>query len=89
MSVLVLPRIIDRRGAVDLSRLLLERRGSDLTLDARGVERIGGLGAEVLVAADRQWRMDGVRLTVPVWPEAVQSALATLGLDPAFLVTEG
>jgi chemotaxis protein CheX len=47
--------------AIDLAKIgavrhdLIERRGSDLTIDASAVEKIGGQGIQILLAAQSAW----------------------------------
>ncbi len=89
MAALTLPEIIDSKGARVLARQLLERRGGDLVLDGRAVERLGGLGVEVLLAARLQWRADGACLTVSAWSEPARSALETLGCGADLSGAEG
>ena len=47
-----------------LARDLLARAGCDLTLDAGRVGHLGALALQLLIAAARRWRADGVRLAI-------------------------
>lgn len=71
MEVLPLPPVIDSASVGPLRQDILARRGAELTLDLAPVQRIGGLGLQVVLAACRQWTADG-RL------------LALTGASPAF-----
>lgn len=59
-----LPAVMDLRSAGPLARDLLALRGQPVVLDASGVERVGGLGLQVLLSARRTWRADGLELRV-------------------------
>jgi chemotaxis protein CheX len=61
-AYLALPPVIDTATIGALRAELLERRGADLSVDAASVQRIGGLGLQVLLAASRQWTGDGYSL---------------------------
>ena len=65
MSVrtLTLPPVIDPASIGALRNDLLEQRGEDLVVDAGAVQRIGGLGLQVLIAAKRAWAADGHSLS--------------------------
>lgn len=54
-----LPAIVDVRAAEPLKAELLALRGQPVTIDASAVERLGGLGLQVLMSAVRTWRADG------------------------------
>lgn len=62
-----------------------ERRGTDLTIDAGGVDHLGALGAQLLLAARHQWDADGQRLGITPRSAAFDAALAALGLSEQFL----
>ncbi len=66
----VLPAVLDLRAAASLKTELLARRGGPLTLDASGVERLGGLSLQVLISAAKTWAADGQTLTVAPASEA-------------------
>ena len=59
----ILPAILDLRAAGVLTSDLLARRGQPLTVDASGVERLGGLSLQVLLSAAKTWAADGLPLT--------------------------
>ncbi|SFS86459.1 STAS domain-containing protein [Brevundimonas viscosa] len=66
----VLPAVLDLRAAGALTSEFLARRGQPLTVDASGVERLGGLSLQVLLSAAKTWAADGMDLTVAPVSEA-------------------
>lgn len=78
----ILPKRLDSSGAAALAESLLAHRGHGLILDASGVEVIGALSMEVLIATGRQWTADEQVLTVSAPSSRYISACATLGLVP-------
>ncbi len=62
-TVVTLPAIVDVRAAEPLKAELMAVRGQPVTVDAASVERLGGLGLQVLMSAVRTWRADGQVLT--------------------------
>jgi anti-anti-sigma regulatory factor len=54
-----LPAAINTANVVELRNALAERRGAPLGIDASAVERIGGLGLQLLLSASRTWSGDG------------------------------
>ncbi len=79
-DLLTLPSRLDTSGAPPLAQVLLGQRGKDLTLDAAGVEVIGALAFEVMIAAGRQWDADGKALMMGPMSDRYVAACATLGL---------
>ncbi|WP_072371059.1 STAS domain-containing protein [Hyphomicrobium sp. NDB2Meth4] len=61
---LQLAEVLDLTAAAPLAQSLLPRRGSDLTIDASKVRRVGAQCLQVLLSAEATWKADGVRLTV-------------------------
>lgn len=57
-----LPESLDLRAAQPLRDQLLATRGASVELDGSGVRRLGALGLQVLLAAERQWQADGQSL---------------------------
>lgn len=60
---------------------LLSARGSDVTLDASAVERLGTQCLQVLLSAAATWRSDGACLTIEEPSPAFRDALAIAGLE--------
>lgn len=86
-TVLVLPERLDLPAARPLVMDILDHAGGDLTLDAGGVEHLGGLGLQVLLGAARKWRTDGAVLRVNPRSQSFDAALAVFGLDDAIFDT--
>ena len=84
-DVLKLPQSLDVAALRAVQKDLLDRRGKATTIDASDVERIGGLGVELLIAARRQWLEDAVVLQIIGVPDAMKEAFIDLGLDVATL----
>lgn len=61
---LQLAEVLDLTAAAPLAQSLIPRRGSDLTIDASKVRRVGAQCLQVLLSAEATWKADGVRLTV-------------------------
>ena len=59
-----LPAVLDLGAAGPLWAALNARRGQPVELDASGVERLGGLCLQVLLAAQKQWNADGAAFSV-------------------------
>jgi chemotaxis protein CheX len=80
---LVLPEIIDVVTVGPLHKELCGLRGEDLQLDASNVQRVGGLGLQVLLSAAATWRTDGHRLDTTnasrAFTETVRLSGAKLG----------
>ena len=88
MTPLRLDETLDLRAAAGLKAALLERRGSDLRVDASSVQHLGGLCAQVLASAATTWATDGVALTFPAASEAFEQGARLLGLH-SILLSEG
>lgn len=78
-----LSAVLDLGQAPALRNDLLARRGSPLTLDASGVERLGGLCLQVLMAARRTWDSDGQALAIASASDAFVRQWTAFGADPA------
>ncbi|MCB8874935.1 STAS domain-containing protein [Acidisoma silvae] len=73
-----------------LHRQLLAARGHDLQVDATRLTRIGGLGLQLLLAAQSAWKADGRRFGVENLSQEAEAGLSLLGLPAdAFLDDEG
>jgi chemotaxis protein CheX len=81
---LTLDAILDLKAAGPLKAALLERRGTPLSLDASGVQRLGGLCLQVLLAAERAWASDGQRLEIAPRSAAFDEALTLFGARTKF-----
>lgn len=81
-TTFILPGRLDSSGALPLLHDLLARRGQPLVLDAAGVEVIGALAFEVIVAAGHQWALDGPPISVTRPSDRYLAACDSLGLNP-------
>ncbi|WP_434615655.1 STAS domain-containing protein [Tabrizicola sp. M-4] len=75
-----LPERLDSSAAPALLAALRAHMGKPLVLDADGVELIGALAFEVIIAAGRQWEADGQTLSVHRPSTRFAAACRTLGL---------
>ena len=64
MPTFTLPAVIDTASVAALRNDLAERRGAPLEVDASNVQRVGGLGLQVLLSAARAWAADGQLLAI-------------------------
>jgi chemotaxis protein CheX len=80
-STFKLSPVLDLNEASVLQSKLLELRGTPLTIDASGVERIGVQCVQVLVAALRGWQKDGVSVSVSEPSDAFDKTLKLIGID--------
>jgi chemotaxis protein CheX len=78
-DTLVLDPVLDLKASGPLRVALLERRGRPLSVDASGVERLGGLCLQVLLAADRTWAEDACAFDIAARSTAFDDALAQFG----------
>lgn len=87
---LTLPSRLDTSGASSLAQALTANRGQSLTLDASEVAMIGALSFEVIIAAGRQWAIDGQPLALGRLSDRYLAACDALGLraDAPWLTCE-
>lgn len=78
-DTLVLDPVLDLKASGPLKAALLERRGKPLDVDASGVERLGGLCLQVLMAANRAWADDACAFAVTPRSAAFDEALSLFG----------
>ncbi len=78
---LQLAEVLDLTAAAPLAQSLLPRRGSDLTIDASKVRRVGAQCLQVLLSAEVTWKADGVRLTVENPTDEFLASSALLGIQ--------
>jgi chemotaxis protein CheX len=76
-----LPAVIDLRAASSLAENLRALRGRPVRLDASGVERLGGLGLQVLLSGRLTWRADRLDFTVEQASDAFQADCALMGAE--------
>ncbi len=78
---LQLPEVMDLTAAAPLAQSLLSRRGSDLSVDASRVHRVGAQCLQVLLAAVATWKADGMRLSLDKPTDEFLKGSALLGID--------
>lgn len=79
---------IDLAASEGLAGTLKDRRGSDLSIDASGVDQIGAHAVQTLLVARASWIADGKSFRVTGFPDAAVDQLRVLGLSPEALSTE-
>ena len=87
-QVLVLDETLDLVQAVDLAKTLTTMRGTDLTIDASGVQRVGTQCLQILVSAAASWRADGAKLSIVGSSEDFLEALRLLDLSSTLPIEE-
>jgi chemotaxis protein CheX len=80
----VLDAVLDLKAADRLKVALMERRGAPLEIDASGVQRLGGLCLQVLIAAQNAWRLDGVPMSISSRSDEFSETLKLFGADALF-----
>ena len=80
-ATLQLPAILDIKAAEPLKRELLAARGQPATIDASAVQRMGGLGLQVLLSAQATWEADGQALRFAGATEAFCESLSLFGAN--------
>ena len=83
-----LSAILDLNEASNLHGKLLSMRGSDLVIDASGVERVGVQCAQVLVAGVRAWEEDKKSFLVEKASDAFQKTMQLIGINIENLVAK-
>jgi len=83
-----LPAVLDLKSAAALQQQFLAVRGHELRVDAGNVERVGGLGLQVLLAAQATWQADNHRFSIEKISREVAAGLKLLGV-PAGTFADG
>lgn len=80
-----LPGRLEGAGLMSVAAEILALRGADLDLDGSGVERLNGMGLQMLLAAFKTWREDArvLRLTDP--SPCLLDIFIRLGLEDSLL----
>ena len=73
--------ILDLRAASGLHEQIVAARGTPLRIDASQVERLGGLCAQVLLAAQSAWHAEGFDFSIDGASDAFNDAARLLGAD--------
>lgn len=88
-ATLILPPRLDLTAARGLAADLRVRADAALLIDAAGVEVLGGLCLQLLLAARQRWERAGLPLRFGARSEAFDRALAQFGILPAQLECRG
>jgi chemotaxis protein CheX len=85
----VLPANLDLLAASPLRDELAGHAGKDIVLDAGGVERLGALCLQVLLAASTKWRSEGFSIGVINPSAAFSDHLRVLGASEHLNIQTG
>jgi chemotaxis protein CheX len=85
---LKLSSVLDLNEASALHAKLLSMRGSDIVIDASGVERVGVQCVQVLVAGANAWDDDKKSFAVKKPSDAFVKTMQLIGLDTQNLVAK-
>ena len=87
---LLLPEVLDLTAAAPLAQSLLSRRGTELSVDASQVRRVGAQCLQVILAAAATWKADGMRLGLKKPTDEFLEGSRLLGIqfDQDFAVPE-
>lgn len=81
-DVFVLPGRMDASTLTQTHAELVQRRGSDLDVEASQVDRFGAQALQLLLSAIATWREDGFRLRILDPSDPVRTAFEQLGCAP-------
>ncbi|KQV68395.1 STAS domain-containing protein [Rhizobium sp. Root1220] len=87
-KTLRLAAVLDLNEATALRDKLASMRGSDLSIDASAVERLGALSAQVLMAAAKTWDHDRLAFTFAKVSDAFQKTMQLIGVDIQHLLAK-
>jgi chemotaxis protein CheX len=76
-----LAAVLDLNEASTLRTRLLALRGSNVVIDASGVERVGALCVQVIMAAAKTWNEDKLSFTFSKVSDAFQKTMQLIGVD--------
>ena len=80
-KTLSLAAVLDLNEASALRGKLVSMRGSNLKIDASGVERMGTLCVQVLMAAAKTWDEDKLSFTFSKVSDAFQKTMQLIGVN--------
>ena len=83
-NVVVLDETLDLIAASELARTLAGLRGAPITIDPSHVGRMGAQCIQVLIAASKTWKADGIYFAVTPGSEPFDEGLGLLGLTSFF-----
>ena len=83
-----LAAVLDLNEASSLRGTLMGLRGSNVAIDASGVERIGTLCVQVIMAAAKTWDEDKLSFTFSKVSDAFQKTMQVIGVDISHLLAK-
>ncbi len=88
VAELRLPPAVDLTSVKLIAEEIAAKRGSPLEIDAGDVMRLGGLGVQLLLSAQRSWEDDGIPVKITKWSDVFQRDIEQLGA-PIELTSQG
>jgi chemotaxis protein CheX len=76
-----LAAVLDLNEAAALRGKLMGLRGSNVVIDASGVERVGALCVQVIMAAAKTWDEDELSFTFSKVSDAFQKTMQLIGVN--------
>ncbi len=83
-NVVMLDETLDLNAASELARTFGTLRGAPVTIDPSHVGRMGAQCVQVLIAACKTWKADGIYFAVTPGSEPFNEGLDLLGLSSFF-----
>lgn len=80
-KTLTLEKVLDLNEASALQKKLLELSGTDVVIDASGVEKTGAICVQVLMSAARTWEAAGKSFTYSEVSETFSKTLQLIGVN--------
>lgn len=88
VPVLELSAVLDLKAAAPLVNAFLERRGTEIVVDASRVEKLGGQCLQVLLSACATWKADEMSFEVVDASTGFLDALALFGIPAGDLFVQ-
>lgn len=86
---LKLAAVLDLNEASELRSTLMTMRGSSITIDASGVERVGAQCVQVLMAGARAWDNDKQSFAFEKVSDVFLKTIQLIGINIDHLLTKG
>ncbi|MDO6962537.1 STAS domain-containing protein [Rhizobium alvei] len=78
---LSLEKVLDLNEATALQTKLMALKGSDVTIDASAVERVGALCVQVLMSAAKTWEEEKKNFTIENVSDAMSKTMQLIGVN--------
>ncbi|TWF53328.1 STAS domain-containing protein [Neorhizobium alkalisoli] len=85
---LKLPSVLDLNEATALHGKLMSMRGSNVVIDASGVERMGVQCVQVLAAGAKTWKADKKSFLVEKASDAFEKTMQLIGINLDTLIAK-